>query len=420
MQIDSSFIEDFDLVKKAEKKIALLDDEVIHKVLNELADLTEKSTPTLLKANKLDLIEMDPTDPKYDRLELNPERIQGICNDLRKVAELPSPLRKILERRKMSNGLIMKKISVPMGTIGIVFESRPNVTFDVFALCFKSGNACILKGSRDAHHSNQCIIDLIHSTLSKHNIPIQGAYLAPSERTALLPVLEATEYVDVIIPRGSQGLIDYVRTHSKVPVIETGAGIVHTYIDVDADLEKAKAIVRNAKTRRVSVCNALDTLIIHNDILNHLPYILEGLDRNYNLLVYADQLAYETLENNFQPTNLYKADSTHFGTEFLSMKMSVKCVDHIDAALEHIDLYSSKHSEAIISENKETLQYFQDRVDAAVVYTNASTAFTDGGQFGMGAEIGISTQKLHARGPMALPELTSYKWIVQGNGQVRN
>ncbi len=420
MQKSLSFIKDFKQVKQAEKRIALLQDETIHQVLSELADLTEKSTAALLIANQLDLDKMDPTDPKYDRLELNPERIQGICKDLRKVAELPSPLRKILEHREMPNGLILEKVSVPLGTVGIVFESRPNVTFDVFALCFKSGNACILKGSRDAHHSNECIINFIHQILSKHNIPTHGAFLAPSKREALMPVLEATQYVDVIIPRGSQSLIDYVRAYSKVPVIETGAGIVHTYIDVDADLVKAKAIVRNAKTRRVSVCNALDTLIIHRSMVKHLPFILESLDRDHNLLVYADQRAFDSLKENFYPANLFKANPTHYGTEFLSMKMSIKCVEDIDAAIEHIDLYSSKHSEAIISENEATLQYFQDRVDAAVVYTNTSTAFTDGGQFGMGAEIGISTQKLHARGPMALPELTSYKWIVHGNGQIRD
>jgi len=405
-------------VNKASRKLVQLSDQAIHSILNEVASITLANIPYILAENKKDLDRMDSTNPKYDRLLLNEQRLKSIAEDIRKVASLPSPLNKVLDKRTAPSGLVLTKVTVPLGVIGIVFESRPNVTFDVFALCFKSGNAAVLKGSRDAHFSNIAIVALIHQVLAEHGLA-DVVYLAPSEREALQPILQAVDDVNTIIPRGSQGLINFVREHSKVPVIETGAGIVHTYFDKSADLEKGKAVIQNAKSRRVSVCNALDCLIIHKDRLKDLSYIMAGLDSEHQCEVYADAQAYPYLKETYQADLLYPATADSFGTEFLAMKMSIKTVDNVEAAVDHIAEYSSKHSEAILAEDEATLDYFLKIVDAAAVYANASTAFTDGGQFGMGAEIGISTQKLHARGPMALTELTSYKWIGRGNGQVR-
>ncbi len=405
-------------VSKTSRKLIQLGDEEVFAILNELADLSLENMAYILAENKKDLDRMSPSDPKYDRLLLNKRRIIEITEDIRKVASLPSPLNKILEKRTLSSGLLISKITVPLGVIGIVFESRPNVTFDVFSLCFKSGNAAVLKGSRDAHFSNIAIVKLIHQVLTKYDLEA-AVYLAPSEREALAYILEADAYVNTIIPRGSQGLINYVRANSKVPVIETGAGIVHTYFDKSADLEKGKNIIENAKSRRVSVCNALDTLIIHKDRLVDLPYIMNNMDTTHECVVYADKEAMPYLQNSYRPDLLHPAVEECFGTEFLSMKMSIKTVNDLEEALDHIADYSSKHSEAVIAEDQNVIEYFLKNVDAAVVYANASTTFTDGTQFGMGAEIGISTQKLHARGPMALQELTSYKWVVRGQGQIR-
>lgn len=405
-------------VRAAVRKMVELNDEDINTLLNELAGLTLENIPFLLTENQKDLDRMDPEDPKYDRLLLNPNRLEAIAADLRKVAALPSPLDLVLEKRTLPNGLQLSRKSVPMGVIGIVFESRPNVTFDVFALCLKSGNACVLKGSRDAHYSNLAIVSLIHRILHKRRLS-ECCYLAPSKREALGTILQAVEYVDLIIPRGSQGLIDFVRSNAKVPVIETGAGIVHTYFDKSADLEKGKAIITNAKSRRVSVCNALDTLIIHRSRLADLPALLADLDQQYKCEVRADEAAYTVLDGTFTGSRLHRAAAADFGTEFLSMKLSVKTVDSLQEALDHIDQYSSKHSEAILAEDQDTIDTFLKHVDAAVVYANTTTAFTDGSQFGLGAEIGISTQKMHARGPMALRELTSYKWVIRGDGQIR-
>jgi len=404
--------------RKASRKLIGLQDEQIARILNELADLSLKNQDAILEENAKDLARMDAANPKYDRLLLNAGRLQGIADDLRKVAALPSPLGRLLEERSLPNGLQLKKLSVPLGVIGIIYESRPNVTFDVFALCFKSGNACVLKGSRDAHFSNLVIVDLIQKVLAIHGLE-DVVYLAPSEREALPHILEADDAIHTIIPRGGQGLIRFVRDNSKVPVIETGAGIVHTYFDKSGDLEKGRRIIENAKARRVSVCNALDTLLIHQQRLHDLPALLQDMDSKHRCELFADEDAFQVLKDHYENTLLRKARPEDFGTEFLSMKMSVKTVPDLEAALDHIDQYSSKHSEAIIAEDAGTLQYFLQHTDAAVVYANTSTAFTDGGQFGMGAEIGISTQKLHARGPMALNELTSYKWVVRSDGLVR-
>lgn len=413
-----TILEQLSTTRQAARKLVQLSNEDINAILNRVADAAILHTPELLAANQLDLERMDPADPKYDRLLLNPKRLEDIAQDIRKVADLPSPLGRVLEERSLTNGLELKKISVPMGVIGIVYESRPNVTFDVFALCLKSGNAAVLKGSRDAHFSNLAIVDLIKNILADYGLE-NSVYLAPSEREALLPILTANAYIDLVIPRGSQGLIDFVRKNATVPVIETGAGIVHVYFDASADLAKGSAIVCNAKTRRVSVCNALDTLIVHESRLEDLATLVAPLAEQ-QVELFADERALAKLVGKYPDQLLTLADATHFGTEFLSLKMSVKTVSNLQEALDHIDRYSSRHSETIVAEDPEIQEIFLRNVDAAVVYSNASTAFTDGSQFGMGAEIGISTQKLHARGPMALPELTSYKWVVKGNGQIRS
>jgi len=395
-----------------------VDPAVIELVLNDLAAAALLQTDNLLHENKKDLDRMDPADPKYDRLELTPERIKNIARELNNVAQLKSPLGHVLSDQTMPNGLNISKIRVPLGVIGIIYEARPNVTFDVFSLCFKTGNVCILKGGSDADFSNRAIVGIIHQVLAKYNIDADFVTLLPAERDATNALLHATKYVDALIPRGSRELIDYVRDNSKVPVIETGAGIVHTYFDEFADLEMGRNIIDNAKTRRVSVCNALDCLIIHDNRLRDLPKLIKPL-ADKHVEIYADDTAYMILDGHYPEKLLNRAGPEHFGIEFLSLKLAIKTVDNLDEALEHIATYGSKHSEAIISDDPKNIERFLNEVDAAVVYVNTSTAFTDGAQFGLGAEIGISTQKLHARGPMGLEELCTYKWIVRGDGQIR-
>jgi len=404
--------------RDAARALARLDAGSSARVLNALAERTLASAEAILAANRADLARMDPEDPKYDRLLLDPGRLAGIAADLRKVAALPSPLGEVLEQRTLDNGLRLSKVRVPIGVVAVIYESRPNVTFDVFALCFRSGNACVLKGSSDARDSNAAIVEVIHETLAASGIEPDTCYLAPHQREALPQLLQAVEYVDLAIPRGSRGLIDFVREHARIPVIETGAGIVHTYVDRSAGLEQARAVITNAKARRVSVCNALDTLLLHRDLLPQLPGLLADLGERHAAEVFADEAAYAVLDGRYAGP-LRHAEPRHFGLEFLSMRLSVKTVAGLDEALDHIARHSSKHSEAVLAEDPAVVERFLAEVDAAAVYANASTAFTDGGQFGMGAEIGISTQKLHARGPMALPELTSYKWVVRGTGQTR-
>jgi glutamate-5-semialdehyde dehydrogenase len=391
----------------------------INRVLEALADAAIAQTEYLLTENQKDLVRMDPDDPKYDRLKLTATRIGDIAGEIRHIAKLESPLGRMLSEKTMPNGLHISKISVPLGVVGVIYEARPNVTFDVFSLCFKTGNVCILKGGSDAEFSNRAIMAVIHQVLSDHEINKNVVTLLPSEREATDALLHAIGYVDVLIPRGSQYLIDHVRNNSKVPVIETGAGIVHTYFDHSGDLEKGNYIIVNAKTRRVSVCNALDCLIVHRSRLSDLSKLVQQL-ADKKVALYADDTAFMALEGRYPEELLHHAMPEHFGTEFLSMQMAVKTVGSFDEALDHIATYSSKHSEAIISESAGNIELFLNQVDAAAVYVNASTAFTDGAQFGLGAEIGISTQKLHARGPMGLEELTSYKWIVRGDGQIRS
>ena len=410
--------EQLKLVLKASRKLNLVSVEKINQVLIDVAAAAENSTAFILQENAKDLSRMDTSDPKYDRLMLTADRIKGIANDIRNVASLPSPLGQILSEITRPNGMNISKITVPFGVIGIIYEARPNVTFDVFSLCLKSGNACVLKGGSDANDSNEAILKVIQEVLRKHNLDENIIALLPADREATAELLHAHGLVDLIIPRGSQNLINFVRENSSIPVIETGAGICHTYFDEFGDTEKGQAIVNNAKTRRPSVCNALDCLIIHKNRLSDLPALTELLPGS-NVVIYADPEAYKVLHGKYPENLLEPATEESFGTEFLSYKMAVKTVDNIDEALDHIAAFSSKHSEAIVSENAEMLEIFRKSVDAAAVYCNVSTAFTDGAQFGLGAEIGISTQKLHARGPMALEELTSYKWIIEGNGQIR-
>ncbi len=413
------FKELFENAREASRGLGLLSSEKINSVLTDLADETVRQTGFLLAENKRDLARMGTDDPRFDRLKLTEKRIEGIANDIRNVAALDSPVSKLLLEKELPNGLKIRKVRVPLGVIGVIYEARPNVTFDVFSLCIKTGNVSVLKGGSDASFSNEAIISVIHGVLNRHLITPSVAVLLPPGRFASGALLNAVDYVDVIIPRGSQQLIEFVRKNAKVPVIETGAGIVHTYFDETADAEKASAIINNAKTRRVSVCNALDCLIIHEDRLSSLPALTAPL-ANSNVEIYADARAYESLKQNYPGELLKHANENHFGIEFLDYKMAIKTVSNLDEALNHIARFSSKHSEAILSEDARHIEKFLNSVDAAAVYANASTAFTDGAQFGLGAEIGISTQKLHARGPMGLEELTSYKWIVEGNGQIRN
>lgn len=410
--------ETFAAVRTASRQLALLGDEKINQILCAVADAIPASTPLILAENEKDLLRMDGNDPKYDRLKLTTERLESIAADIRNVATLPSPLGRVLKESTRPNGLKLTKISVPFGVIGIIYEARPNVSFDVFALCFKSGNACILKGGSDADCSNKAIVGMIHNVLQQHGIDPQVVELLPADREATTELLHAVGYVDLLIPRGSSGLIQFVREHATIPVIETGAGICHTYFDEFGDTPKGAAIVNNAKTRRVSVCNALDCLIIHQQRLTDLPAICEKLQES-RVLIYADPQAFRALTGHYPQELLQPATPESFGTEFLDYKLAVKTVDSFEDALGHIQENSSKHSESIITENKERAALFARIVDAACVYTNVSTAFTDGAQFGLGAEIGISTQKLHARGPMGLEEITSYKWLIEGDGQTR-
>ncbi|CEG56506.1 gamma-glutamylphosphate reductase [Legionella fallonii LLAP-10] len=405
-------------VKEASYHLRLLDNSKRVDVLLHLADQLRKACSQIIEENKKDLALMAKEDPMYDRLLLSKERIHAIANDLELVAALPDPLGVNLEERVQPNGLKIEKISVPLGVVAVIYESRPNVTIDVFALCFKSGNACVLKGGKEAHHSNQFLVSLIHRSLREHGLDTHLAYLLPPEREATNRLLNAMNLVDVCIPRGSQSLIQFVREHAKIPVIETGAGIVHTYFHVSGDVEKGRFIINNAKTRRVSVCNALDTLIIDERSLLNLYYLVELLIQN-NVELFADDLSYKALDSFYPEKLLHQAKPGDFGHEFLSYKMAIKTVSSVEEAVAHIRQHTSGHSEAIIAADQDVVDYFLDHVDAAAVYVNASTAFTDGGQFGMGAEIGISTQKLHARGPMGLEALTSYKWLIRGDGQIR-
>lgn len=408
----------FEQAKKAGRSLAALDEKEINCILNDTADEIEKQTDRILAENAKDLERMDKENPIYDRLKLTEGRIEGIAGDMRNVAKLASPLGRTLMERTLPNGLKLKKVSVPFGVIGIVYEARPNVTFDVFSLCLKSGSACVLKGGKDADCSNREAVALIKEVLRRHNVDEHTIELLPATHEATAEMLHANGYIDVVIPRGSSRLIKFVRDEASVPVIETGAGVCHAYFDKDGDLEKGKAIINNAKTRRVSVCNALDCTIINAERLTDLPALCEPLIAS-NVLIYADAPAINVLKGKYPEELLKEATEESYGTEFQSYTMAIKTVKDAEEAMEHIAGHGSGHSECIITENDDTAEKFLKNVDAACVYVNAPTSFTDGAQFGLGAEIGISTQKLHARGPMGLEEITTYKWTIRGNGQTR-
>lgn len=408
----------FEQARTASKQLALISDESRNKILLEVADAIAFNEQLLLKANAEDLALMQPSNPLYDRLQLTPARLEGIANDMRKVASLPSPLGKTLKQTTLPNGLRLRRVSVPFGVIGMIYEARPNVTFDVFSLCLKSGNACVLKGGKDADHSNRAIVGLIHNILQNNGINAAVATLLPATHEATGEMLNAVGYIDLCIPRGGKKLIEFVRDHARVPVIETGAGVVNTYFDEDGDLEMGRNIVENAKTRRVSVCNALDCLVIHHSRLADLPALCAPLSVK-NVRIEADEDAFAALQGHYPAALLSPATADSFGTEFMDYAMAVKTVPTLEAAISHISRYGSGHSECIITRNEQHAHRFQAEVDAACVYWNAPTSFTDGAQFGLGAEIGISTQKLGPRGPMALEEITTYKWLIEGDGQVR-
>ncbi len=408
--------ETFEKVKRASKSLALLSDEQRNVILNAVADAIISNKVRILKANAEDLAKMSKENPLYDRLQLTDTRLEGIASDMRNVATLPTPLGHITKQKTLPNGLRLCRVSVPFGVIGMIYEARPNVTFDVFSLCFKSGNACVLKGGKDADESNREEVALIHEILEKYGVSKDVVALLPATHEATGEMLNAVGYVDLCIPRGGRKLIDFVRDTARIPVIETGAGVVNTYFDKEGDLEMGKAIVNNAKTRRVSVCNALDCLLIHEDRLNDLPALCEKMAEKH-VIIYADTHAYAALDGKY--SYLEHATEDSFGTEFMDYKLAIKTVASLEEALEHIDENGSGHSEAIITMNEQTARKFQAHVDAACVYWNAPTSFTDGAQFGLGAEIGISTQKLGPRGPMALEEICTYKWLIEGEGQTR-
>ena len=408
----------FKAVKDASRKVALLPDERRSRILYKVAEAIVAQTPRLLDANRKDLEAMDSGNPLYDRLLLNEERLQGIAADMRNVAGLPSPLGKVTKAATLPNGLRLHRLSVPFGVIGMIYEARPNVTFDVFSLCMKSGNACILKGGKDADNSNREAVALIREVLGEEGIDVNAVALLPATHEATAELLNAVGYVDLCIPRGGRKLIDFVRDTARVPVVETGAGVVNAYFDKDGDTAKGTRIVCNAKTRRVSVCNALDCLLVHKSRLADLYALVEPMEEK-NVKVYADADAYASLDGKYRNGLLFHASDDDFGTEFMDYKLAVRSVESVSEAISHIARYGSGHSECIITENEAAARRFQQEVDAACVYWNAPTSFTDGAQFGLGAEIGISTQKLGPRGPMALEEITTYKWIVEGDGQIR-
>lgn len=403
---------------KASRLLRTLDEDLIPSVLEQIAAALSQFTTEILTANRVDLERMDTNDPKYDRLKLTEDRIQAMAADMLAVANLPSPVGRVMDEVERPNGMRIRKVSVPFGVIGIIYEARPNVTTDVFSLCLRSGNACVLKGGTDAEQSNRALVRIISNVLNDYGIEPAMCTLLPSTREATHTLLHAEGLVDLIIPRGGQSLIRFVRENARIPVIETGAGVCHTYFDATGDPQKGKAIVKNAKTRRVSVCNALDCLLVHQDRLADIPSLCEELAKD-QVIIYADKEALDVLTDNYPEHLLQQATDESFGTEFLDYKMSLRVVKTIEEALEHISTYSSGHSECIVAESPEAIRLFEQMVDAACVYANVSTAFTDGAQFGMGGEIGISTQKLHARGPMGLKELTTYKYIIEGEGQIR-
>lgn len=414
--IDNKYTPIFSSALEASRELNKLSADAVNALLLDTADAIEANIETLLEANALDLARMDESDPKYDRLKLTDGRLRDIASDMRSVASLPSPLGVTLAEWSRPNGMTIKKVTVPFGVIGIIYEARPNVTFDVFSLCLKAGSACLLKGGSDARDTNACAVEMLRKVVAGHGLPADAVTLLPVEHEATAALLAATDYVDLIIPRGGKRLIEYVRDNSRVPVIETGAGVCHTYLHESGVTEWARDVVFNAKTRRPSVCNTLDTLVVDRGRLADLAAVVAPLATK-DVVIYADESSYAALDGHYGL--LEHAEAADYGREWLDYKMSIKTVEGLDEAIAFVNRHGSRHSESIVASDEIALRRFETEVDAACVYANVSTAFTDGGQFGFGAEIGISTQKLHARGPMALPEITTYKYIITGSGQVR-
>ncbi|NML40755.1 glutamate-5-semialdehyde dehydrogenase [Chitinophaga sp. G-6-1-13] len=404
--------------RQATMSIRTLPDAQKQALLQQLSRTLNENIPTIMAENKKDLELMPDEDPKKDRLLLNAPRIRSLAASLLDIARLPDPANQLLLENHLENGLLIQKKTVPLGVVGVIYESRPNVTVDVAALCIRSGNVCVLRGGSDAIHTNTILVSLIQETLRAFDTDENAVQLLPTDRALVTEMLTASQYIDIIIPRGSQQLIDFVRQHSRVPVIETGAGVCHTYVERSANLEQAAIIVTNAKVSRPSVCNALDTVLVDEPVAADFIALLAPQLAAHDVDIYAEPAAYALLEAQQYP-HLHKAQPEDFGREFLSLKCSIKIVPDTTAALAHIQEFSSRHSEAIISRDPIVSEQFLNTVDAAAVYVNASTRFTDGGVFGLGAEIGISTQKLHARGPFALEKLVTEKWFVYGSGQVR-
>ncbi len=409
-----------DEARKASFSLLDLSEEKVNDVLKSLADALVQHSAEIIESNSKDLDRMDPSDSRYDRLLLNEDRINGIAGDTRNVAALPSPLNKVLSETTRPNGMTIRKVTVPFGVIGVIYEARPNVTIDVFSLCFKAGSAVILKGGKEAADTNIKEVEIIHEVLREAGLPEALCTLLPNDREATAEMLTAVGKVDLVIPRGSRRLIDFVRENARVPVIETGAGVCHIYVDAKADLQKAAAIIHNGKCRRVSVCNALDCLVIHSSRLVDLPTLCAPLAANNpQVEILADERSYDVLSDQYPAEMLQRALPEHFGMETLSYRMVIRTVDSAEEAIDYIQNHTSHHSESIVSEDETVCRRFVRLIDAACVYQNLPTSWTDGAQFGFGAEIGISTQKLHARGPMALPEITTYKYIIVGEGQIR-
>ncbi|WP_343744171.1 glutamate-5-semialdehyde dehydrogenase [Chitinophaga sp.] len=404
--------------RQATVSIRTLPDAQKQALLQQLSRTLHENIPAIMAANQKDLDLMPDEDPKKDRLLLNAPRIRALAASLQDIARLPDPANQLLLENHLDNGLLIQKKTVPLGVVGVIYESRPNVTVDVAALCIRSGNVCVLRGGSDAIHTNTILVSLIQETLRAFNTDENAVQLLPTDRALVTEMLTASQYIDIIIPRGSQQLIDFVRQYSRVPVIETGAGVCHTYVERSANLEQAAGIVTNAKVSRPSVCNALDTVLVDEPVAASFIALLAPQLAAHEVDIYAEPAAYALLEAQQYP-HLHKAQPEDFGREFLSLKCSIKIVPDTTAALAHIQEFSSRHSEAIISRDPIISEQFLNTVDAAAVYVNASTRFTDGGVFGLGAEIGISTQKLHARGPFALEKLVTEKWFVYGSGQVR-
>lgn len=406
------------LSRRASRALALRTPEEIDNMLLRMADAIDKNAELLLKANADDMSRMDASDPRADRLLLTAQRIADITRDMRAVAALPTPLGRELSSVVRPNGMTIRKVSVPFGVIGVIYEARPNVTFDVFALCAKAGSATVLKGGHEAAATNEAAVGVIHRELEAMGWNPDIVTLLPNDRQATADMLGAVGLIDVVIPRGSRRLIDFVRSTAAVPVIETGAGVCHTYVHSSALTDMARDIVFNAKTRRVSVCNTLDTLIIDASRLADLPAICAPLAEK-NVEIHADARALQALSGNYPAQLLVEAQPEDYGREWMDYKMTIATVDSLREAIDFIEAHTSRHSECIVAQDEAAIAAFQREIDAACVYANVSTSFTDGGQFGFGAEIGISTQKLHARGPMGLPEITTYKYIVTGTGQTR-